>query len=98
MSAWGSQFSSGDQTVENRKFFCKSHFQICPKCYQNNPNLKKSKIESDRIPAGCRMNGDAYGTTVFKCLDCKWETSFQWDDANDCYYYETSSWYDNQNK
>jgi hypothetical protein len=25
---------------------------------------------------------------VFTCVDCKWKTSFQFDDASDNYYYE----------
>jgi hypothetical protein len=92
MSAWGNQFSSGDQTIENRKFFSKKYFKLCPECAKKNPKLEKSNIEEIKHSAGCRMNGDAYGTTVFKCLDCKWETSFQWDDSSDCYYYETQHW------
>lgn len=35
------------------------------------------------------MNGDAYGTDEFNCDDCKWSTSFQWDEASDTHYYET---------
>jgi hypothetical protein len=38
------------------------------------------------------MNGDAYGTTVFRCSACQWTTSFQYDDASDVYYYETRGW------
>lgn len=92
MSAWGEQFSSGDQTVENRKIFYNSHFKKCPNCLKKNPDLDKSNIEAKKHTAGCRMNGDAYGTTVFVCLDCKWETSFQWDDSSDDYYYEPKYW------
>lgn len=38
--------------------------------------------------AGCRHNGDGYGTEVYRCKQCEWTTSFQYDDASDCYYYE----------
>lgn len=54
---------------------------------------KKSStiIEVDHV-AGCRMNGDGYGTTVFTCSACGWSTSFQYDEAAEPYYYETRSW------
>jgi hypothetical protein len=38
------------------------------------------------------MNGDGYGTTEFRCRKCGWLTSFQYDDAAETYYYETSGW------
>ena len=53
---------------------------------------RKRTIRSEDHVAGCRMNGDAYGTTVFTCTVCGWETSFQYDDASEPYYYETRSW------
>jgi hypothetical protein len=43
-------------------------------------------------PAGCRSNGDGYGTDVFTCVTCQWSTSFQYDEASDTYYYETRFW------
>ena len=85
MAAFGEQFSSGDQSIESRKAFYASNFASCVKCHDKN-------MVEDRRVAGCRMNGDAYGTTVFACALCKWSTSFQWDDAADCYYYETRDW------
>ena len=85
MGSWGEQFSTGDQSRESRKEFANSGFSTCPKC-------KQSKIKEERHSAGCRMNGDGYGTTVFECLECKWKTSFQYDDASDVYYYETRGW------
>lgn len=54
---------------------------------------QKSSIQSVDHVAGCRMNGDAYGTTVFTCTECNWKTSFQYDEASDdSYYYETRFW------
>lgn len=83
------QFKTGDQTYESRKAFCDLHFKQCIKC-------QSSRIKEEREVSACRMNGDAYGTTVFTCEDCKWHTSYQWDDASDCYYYEVESWYKTQ--
>jgi hypothetical protein len=81
MSIFGPmQFSTGDQGPQKWKFRA-SHMKICPECSGKN-------IEEERFPEGCRFNGDAYGTTVFTCADCKWKTSFQWDDSSDNYYYE----------
>ena len=81
MSIFGPmQFSAGDQG-ENKWTFRLSNMKVCPLC-------ASKKIEDERFPEGCRMNGDAYGTTVFMCADCKWKTSFQWDDSSEPYYYE----------
>ncbi len=81
MSIFGPmQFSTGDQG-ENKWKFRASYMKVCPKC-------SGCDIEEDRQPEACRMNGDAYGTTVFTCKTCKWFTSFQWDDSSDSYYYE----------
>ena len=85
MSAWGLQFRSGDQTEEGRRAFWATRCTVCPKC-------QGEKIKEDRVVAGCRMNGDAYGTTVFTCDGCQWFTSFQWDDSGDNYWYETVGW------
>jgi hypothetical protein len=85
MAAFGNQFSTGDQTDEARKKFHKNHFAKCVKC-------EKDTITESRHVAGCRLCGDAYGTTVFTCSSCKWTTSFQWDDASECFYYETRGW------
>lgn len=81
MSIFGpAQFSSGDQG-ENKWKFRASHMKVCPSCASKD-------IKDERFPEGCRMNGDAYGTTVFTCGGCKWATSFQWDEASDEWYYE----------
>ena len=84
--AWiGNQFSSGDQGL-SREDFWRSGFKVCQSC-------GKRDIKCETHPAGCRMNGDAYGTEVFTCRECGWNTSFQYDDASDdCYYYETRYW------
>lgn len=87
MSAWGLQFSVGDQTLESRKAFSKTGFKKCVKC-------NGTKIKSEKHVAGCRMNGDAYGTYTFECEDCKWLTSFHYDDSGDNYFYEISEWKD----
>ena len=88
MSVWGPvQFSAGDQTLESRHFFWKNDFKKCPKCFNTN-------IVEVKHTEGCRMNGDAYGTDTFECKDCKWLTSFQWDDDSEPYYYETRGWKD----
>ena len=86
MASWGYQFSSGDQTLTNRKEFWRSGFSKCPVC-------QKSNIKRVTEVAGCRHNGDGYGTEVFTCCECSWTTSFQYDEASeDCYYYETRGW------
>jgi hypothetical protein len=79
------QFKTGDQSEESRRAFVKLYFKQCVKC-------SSTKIEEERFVDGVRMNGDAYGTTVFTCGDCGWKTSFQYDDSSDCYYYETAGW------
>lgn len=57
----------------------------CPQC-------KEQDIKSETNCAGCRHNGDGYGTEEFKCGKCGWMTSFQYDDAAQTYYYETANW------
>lgn len=84
MTSWASQFSSGAQG-ESREEFWRNGFRTCPRC--NNSN-----VISDVRPAGCRMSGDAYGTEEYTCQDCKWQTSFQYDEAAEVYYYETRFW------
>jgi hypothetical protein len=86
MASWGSQFSSGDQG-NNKEIFWRNGFRKCPACGVEG-NIKKCNHV-----AGCRHNGDGYGTETFTCQDCQWNTSFQYDDASeDCYYYETRFW------
>jgi len=75
------QFASGDQTNESRKAFIEADFRQCIKC-------KQTSISAEKHVDSCRMNGDAYGTTTFTCVKCGWNTSFQWDEASDDYYYE----------
>lgn len=94
MVSIGSQFSTGDQDERVRVAIWQSGFS---KCQRTTTAVACTRIEhtqntitSKDFPAGCRMNGDAYGTTVFSCRECGWETSFQYDGASDdCYYYET---------
>lgn len=82
MVSIGSQFSTGDQG-SNKLSFWSSGYKTCQGC------SAKDTIKGEDHVAGCRYNGDAYGTTVFKCQDCGWKTSFQYDEASDVYYYET---------
>ena len=84
MAVCGYQFSSGDQG-NKRETFWRNGFSSCPSCGQKD-------ISKETCCAGCRMNGDGYGTEVFTCNNCKWTTSFQYDDASDFYYYETRFW------
>jgi len=53
-----------------------SGYSACPQC-------KSSNIRSETHCAGVRHNGDGYGTEVFKCEDCSWETSYQYDEAGE---------------
>lgn len=85
MASWGTQFSTGDQSKDSREPFWASGFKVCQSCSGKN-------ITSKTEVAGCRHNGDGYGTEVFTCKDCGWETSFQYDEAGDSYYYETRYW------
>lgn len=83
MTAWNEQFSCGDQSDESRLKFINGVFKKCIQCSEI--------VIEERDVAGCRMNRDAYGTTVFKCNKCKWYTSFQRDDSSDNYYYEVTA-------
>ena len=83
MASWSNQFSTGDQG-SNKEAFWRTGFKLCQQCHES------GTIETNEVPAGCRMNGYAYGTTVFTCGSCGWKTSFQWDEAGEGpYYYET---------
>lgn len=82
MGSWGEQFSTGDQSNDSRNAFYESSFKKCMGCGV------EGAIDSKDHVAGCRHNGDGYGTTVFTCTKCRWSTSFQYDEAGDCYYYE----------
>ena len=75
MSNWSEQFSSGDQGPNKRSFFM-SGYSACPQC-------KSSNVKSETHCAGVRHNGDGYGTEVFKCEECSWETSYQYDEAGE---------------
>ena len=81
MSVFGrTQFSAGNQGEHKWKFRA-TYMKECPVCYSK-------EIAEEKFPEACRMNGDAFGTTVFTCKGCNWNTSFQWDDSCDDYYYE----------
>ena len=73
MSSWGEQFSSGDQGPDKYTFW-KAGMKTCPKC-------QGKDIKNKCCGAGCRHNGDAYGTETFECESCHWNTSFQFDEA-----------------
>jgi hypothetical protein len=85
MASWGEQFKSGDQGNLKKQFWRKNNRE-CPLC-------QGTDIKSETQVAGCRHNGDGYGTEVFLCMKCNWTTSFQYDEADGPYYYETRDWY-----
>jgi hypothetical protein len=81
MSVFGPhQFTTGDQG-ENKWKFRATNMTVCPVCASKD-------ISEERFPEACRMNGDAYGTTVFTCKGCDWKTSLLYDDSHDNFYYE----------
>ncbi|KAK6170859.1 hypothetical protein SNE40_019154 [Patella caerulea] len=85
---WREQYSSGDQKDKSRIPFWNSGFSACPKCGERNMDRFEER-------AGIRYNGETYGTEVFMCKtkDCKWSTSFKFDDANtDNWHSETAGW------
>ena len=86
MAVVGEQFSIGDQDLASRQAFYANGKRSCIKCQKD--------VTQTEHTAGCRMDGDAYGTTVFECsdADCGWSTSFQWDESADSYYYECQYW------
>jgi len=85
MSTWGEQFTSGDQGDLKKVFWDDCGMSRCPKC-QGNTGMKQHS-------AGCRNNGDGYGTEVYTCEGgCGWTTSFAYDEGGECYYYETQGW------
>jgi hypothetical protein len=79
MASWGEQFSAGDQFGGKEEFW-RSGFRVCPKC-------KSKEIKNEVHCAGCRHNGDGYGTEVYKCQSCDWTTSFQYDEAGECFLF-----------
>ena len=88
MSVHGREFAKGDQSTQSRRKFWKSGYKSCPNC-------NKDLIKAAAFSAGCRHNGDGYGTTVFSCEKdgCNWQTSFLYDEGGDGpYYHETRSW------
>jgi hypothetical protein len=104
MVSIGAQFSTGEQSDSVRERFWASGLRTCqnPSCQSigdattekksdNKPSWAKVLQSVDHV-AGCRMNGDGYGTTVFTCSECGWSTSFQYDEASEPYYYETRFW------
>ncbi len=82
MGSWGEQFSTGDQSKSSRIEFSDGGYKRCVECHKEN-------MKEDRHCAGCRHNGDGYGTMVYTCNSCGWSTSFQYDEAGDSYFYET---------
>eukprot|EP00307_Rebecca_sp_RCC1486_P014511 CAMPEP_0119418506 /NCGR_PEP_ID=MMETSP1335-20130426/18409_1 /TAXON_ID=259385 /ORGANISM="Chrysoculter rhomboideus, Strain RCC1486" /LENGTH=136 /DNA_ID=CAMNT_0007443757 /DNA_START=21 /DNA_END=431 /DNA_ORIENTATION=+ len=85
MASWGEQERHGDQSESARKALWRSGFKTCPKC-------SEQRISRKEIGAGCRQNGDGYGTEVFTCGACGFVTSFYYDEASVPSLYETSGW------
>jgi hypothetical protein len=89
MVSIASQFSTGEQSTLIRERFWNSGFSRCQNVLCSVDNKNEKTIQSVSHPAGCRFNGDGYGTDVFSCSACGWSTSFQYDEASEPYYYET---------
>ncbi len=81
MGSWGEQFSTGSQD-KTKIAFWRNDYRKCPICSNGNFNHKM-------ISAGCRHNGDGYGTATYSCKDCSWSTSYEYDESDVPYYYET---------
>lgn len=79
------QFKAGDQSDESRKQFYFDDFKICPKC-------QSKEIIEENYKGGWRWNGDGFGTDVFKCINCQWYTSFEYDEGGDYEYYYEPRW------
>ena len=92
MVSIGSQFSVGEQSRSIREAFWRSGFSKCQNMSCSSTENGEKTIQSEDHVAGCRMNGDGYGTTVFTCRVCGWQTSFQYDEASEIYYYETEGY------
>lgn len=60
--------------INKKRTFWEGGMRTCPEC-------KMSNLSCSKHCDGVRHNGDGYGTEVYKCKDCNWETSFQYDDA-----------------
>lgn len=80
MGSWGEQFSVGDQGINKRQFW-RDDFHKCPFCTMDN-------FTQVSTVAGCRHNGDGYGTAVFTCNSCGWCTSFHYDESSTPVFYE----------
>lgn len=78
------QFRAGDHS-EYRKLFYMSNYKVCPKC-------NSKDFTEEHYVANCRWNGDGFGTDVFKCNNCKWYTSFEYDEGGDSEYYYEARW------
>ena len=93
MAVCGNQFSAGDQGPSKEAFW-RTGCSQCQNISCSRTSVDQKTIVSEDFPAGCRMNGDGYGTTVYTCHVCGWKTSFQYDDASEPYYYETRHYRD----
>ena len=80
---WSEQFSSGDQG-EMRIQFWRDNYKKCPSC-------QRTSFSETKSCTGCRHNGDGYGTYEYSCISCAWSTSFQYDESDVPYFYETRS-------
>jgi len=80
-----------NEELKLKKLFWQNCFTICPAC-NGSVLLEKKRVD------GCRYNGDAYGSILFRCASpsalekCAWSSVFQYDDASEVYYYETIGW------
>ena len=52
-----------------------SVWAICPRCAASGVGAEK------KVSAGCRYNGDAYGSNLHMCKSCGFTNYSSWDDA-----------------
>ena len=52
-----------------------SFWDICPRCAASGVAAQK------RVSAGCRGNGDAYGSNLLMCKSCGFTNYYSWDEA-----------------
>jgi hypothetical protein len=52
-----------------------SLWAICPRCAAPGVGAEK------RVSAGCRSNGDAYGSNLHVCKSCGFTDYYSWDEA-----------------
>jgi hypothetical protein len=54
-----------------------SLWSACPRCHSGD----NANVLQKRLSAGCRWNGDAYGSNLFMCSACGFTDYCSWDEA-----------------